>query len=138
MPQVMSPLVLNYTPSQPNDAVRLQDLQTASAPPSYPPSGEAQTGGTWTDGKPVYREVLTAPDMTPGASGTVLGTVTDFDKPVRFEGYGSVDASALTGFIPLNGSGFSMNVMPDGQVKIFGPDGVMLHNVWVIVDYLKA
>lgn len=137
MPQVMSPLALNYAPTQANHAVRLQDLQTASAPPSYPPSGDAQTGGTWVDGRPIYRQVISVDSSAPGTAGATLGTVNGFEHLVRFEGFGSMDSQGLTGYVAINGSGFSGKVMPNGQFRLYGPDGETLHNIKVTVDYLK-
>jgi hypothetical protein len=138
MPEVYSFCRLNYTPAHPKDAVRLQDLQTAAAPPSYPGTGSAQTGGTWVDGKPIWREVLLVDELLPGTAGAVLGTVTGFDHLVRFEGYGSMDSQGLTGYVAINGSGFSAKVMPDGEVRLYGPEGDKLFNIRLIVDYLKA
>jgi hypothetical protein len=39
--------------------------------------------------------------------------------------------------VAINGSGFSGKVMPNGQFRLYGPDGETLHNIKVTVDYRK-
>ncbi|MDR1314861.1 MAG: hypothetical protein LBQ12_14525 [Deltaproteobacteria bacterium] len=78
------------------------------------------TGGKWIDGKTVWKCTFWAGPFTPGLTGSIVGHLPGIDTVVKTDGMAFV---AGKGAVEVNGSGFSAVVLPNGDVKVYGPEG---------------
>jgi hypothetical protein len=131
-------ITLKSAPTLPEHAARLADVQAAGAASYEPPGTEGPMGVTWTDGEPVYRTVVESASMTPGPAGQLLLWVGSFAKLVRFEGYASLASDGTKPTFALNGSGFSASVSSGGEIYLYGPEDVEIHNIVFIIEYTKT
>lgn len=58
---------------------------------------ETNTGGTWTDGKAIYRQIFTG--TASGTSAITLGSISDFDRVIDIKG---VQNTAAGAWLPAN------------------------------------
>jgi hypothetical protein len=138
MPVAYSQLKLAYSPSDPDDAVRLADLQAAGGYPAAGVGAEIDTGTLWVDGKPIYQTTFVEPEVIPGLGGTALGTIADLETVVRFEGYGNLADDGSGGTVQIGGSGFAATVRDDGEIVLTGREDVSLYKMRFTVWYTKV
>jgi hypothetical protein len=101
-------------------------------------TSEVATTDKWIDGKTIYRQTFTVASVTPGVTGTTLGSIATLDTVVRFEGFGST-ANSTTGYVvPLGGSGFAVAVRRNGATLLTGPASAAIYNVYLTVWYTKV
>lgn len=95
---------------------------------------ETETGGTWIDGKPIYRRILTG--SVPANSAVDIGMITDFDTVIMLRGIVKMTDSGTQ--VPLlysyNGEDVVCGVKADGNVYVNCYKAGTAH---VIVDYTK-
>jgi hypothetical protein len=100
-----------------------------------PPGDEADTRVPWTDGKTIWKVTFLAGPAVPGLAGIVMGNVPGIGTVVRMTGCAVVSG---LGTVEINGSGFGATVQANGDVRVFGPDGVALSSLHMTVWFTKV
>lgn len=98
---------------------------------------EIDTGNTWIDGKPIYRQVFTG-SATTSSGGVIVGEIDNLDVPIRI--YGSLHRSsgAICPVNYWNASNNQCNTLIDNS-----GEGVLVRSshagsVVVVVEYTKS
>lgn len=96
---------------------------------------EVKTGGTWIDGKPIYRKVVdigTLPDTT---SKSVLHNIQNLNKVLETK----LVANDSTNFIVCNFGGTELAVYIDGvNILIVSGNNLTGYTGYVIIEYTKT
>ena len=96
---------------------------------------EVKTGGTWIDGKPIYRKVVNVGTLPDKTSKTVLHNIQNLDKVLETK----LVANDSTNYIVCNFGGKEMGVYIDiANVIITSGDNFTGYSGYAIIEYTKT
>ena len=96
---------------------------------------EVKTGGTWIDGKPIYRKVVNVGTLPDKTSKTVLHNIQNLDKVLETK----LVANDSTNYIVCNFGGKEMGVYIDAaNVFIVSGDNFTGYSGYAIIEYTKT
>ena len=96
---------------------------------------EIKTGGTWIDGKPIYRKVVNVGTLPDKTSKTVLHNIQNLDKVLETK----LVANDSTNYIVCNFGGKEMGVYIDiANVIITSGDNFTGYSGYAIIEYTKT
>lgn len=103
---------------------------------------EVKTGGTWIDGKPIYRKVIDFGSL-PNATTKIVNTGLDFAvcNVIKFEAFAkNTRTSDDTSVIPVPyGTDILSSVMKDGTISIYTTrDWTNFSQCYVTIEYTKT
>lgn len=97
-------------------------------------STEEQRVGSWIDGKPLYRRVLTGNIQT---SNKIFGTITNYKEIIKYDGICYVSSTGQ--WIPFSSGGkFTFSVNNEGVLARVSDANVAGSLCYLIIEYTKT
>ena len=102
---------------------------------------EVKTGGTWIDGKPIYRKTISCGALPDNATKIVAHGISNLGRVIKTEGYSAGSAASAGSFIPVPYvSGVFMAMYVDMTNLVFQTNGIYsaYSDTYVTIEYTKT